>query len=62
MPMKGFQLKDKSSTVNAMEQNLNETPLEAQARKDGKFAEIESQLSKRYSRSEIGLIDKVTGR
>ena len=59
--MKGLKLKDKSSTVDAMEQKLNETPLEAEARQEGNFAEIESLLPKRFGRTEMGLIDKGTG-
>ncbi len=44
-----------------MEQKPNETPLEAEARKEGSFADIESQLPTRFGRTEMGLIDKGTG-
>jgi hypothetical protein len=59
--MKGFRLKAKSSTVDAIEQKGNETPLEAQTRQDGNFAEIESILPKRFGWTEMGLIDRGTG-
>lgn len=62
MPIIGkFRPKDKSSASLAMEQKLNESPLEAEARKEGNFAEIESLLPKRFGRTEMGLIDKGTG-
>ena len=61
MHMKGFKRKSKSSKVDAVEQKVNESPLEAQSRKDGNFAEIESSLPDRFGSTEMGLIDKGTG-
>ena len=61
MPMKGFKLKDKSSAADALEQKLNESPLEAETRNNGNFADIEAKLSDRYSKDEMSFIDKGTG-
>lgn len=59
MPMKG--LKAKSSSMDAYKPPVRESPLEAQTRQDGNFADVESLLPKRFRRTEMGLIDKGTG-
>ena len=61
MPMKGQKHKDKPSAMEQAEQKVNESPLEAQSRKDGAFVGVESMLPKRYSRTEMSWIDKGTG-
>jgi hypothetical protein len=61
MPMKSFRNKQKSTTMDAVDQKPNATPAETQARQDANFAEIESRLPKRFRRTEMGLIDKGTG-
>jgi hypothetical protein len=58
--MPGQKLKDKSSTMNALERNFEESPLEAQSRVNADFPRFEAQLPKRFSRSEMGLIDRGT--
>ncbi|KIY03138.1 uncharacterized protein Z520_01605 [Fonsecaea multimorphosa CBS 102226] len=51
--------KDKS-TMDLTCQNFNESPLEAQSRKDADFESIEAKLPKRWSRTEMFFIDKGT--
>ena len=55
MPM----AKDKS-IMDLTGQKFNESPLEAQSRKDADFESIEAKLPKRWSKTEMFFIDKGT--
>lgn len=50
----------KSSGVDRPDQKTNESPLEAQSRKEANFADIESKLPQRFTKSEMSFIDKGT--
>ncbi|KIW89383.1 uncharacterized protein Z519_10237 [Cladophialophora bantiana CBS 173.52] len=51
--------KDKAA-MDLASQKVNESPLEAQSRKDGNFEEAEAKLPKRWSKTEMSFIDKGT--
>lgn len=52
----------KSAGVDRPDQNNHESPLEAQSRKEASFADIEAQLPKRFTKSEMSFIDKGTSK
>jgi hypothetical protein len=52
----------KSKKSSKMDTKPVETPLEAESRKDGDFAEVEDQMMNRYRLYEMGVLDKATGK
>jgi hypothetical protein len=50
----------KSLTLERLQQDLQETPGEADARRAGNFGDVEGKLLQRWSSHEVGLIDKAT--
>ena len=54
--------KGKSAAVDGPDQKLNESLLEAQSRKEANFAEVEANLPKRFTRSDMSFIDKGTSK
>lgn len=53
---------DKFAFLASLREGIEETPLETQSRKDADFASIENRLGKRFTTSEMGLIDKATSK
>lgn len=51
-----------SAGVDRLDQNNHESPLEAQSRKEASFADIEAQLPKRFTKSDMSFIDKSTSK
>ena len=51
---------DKVSAANTLQAHFNETSFEAESRKAANFHEIEAQMPKRFTRADIGAVDKVT--
>lgn len=54
--------KGKSAAVDRHDKTTHESPLEAQSRKEASFADIEAQLPKRFTKSEMNLFDKGTSK
>lgn len=54
--------KGKSSGVDLLDQKINASPLEAQSRKEANFADIESKLPERFTKSDMSFIDKGTSK
>jgi hypothetical protein len=52
--------KDKHSAANTMEALFNETQLEAESRKEANFHDIEAAMPKRFSRTDVSLMDKAS--
>jgi hypothetical protein len=50
----------KSLTLERLHQDLQETPVEADARRAGNFGDVEGRLLQRWSNHEVGLIDNAT--
>jgi hypothetical protein len=52
--------KDKLSAANTMQTLFNETQLEAESRKEAKFPDIEATMPKRFSRTDVSVMDKAS--